>query len=395
MDRVGFCFDNAVKACFSPEWQVLFRHRFVDAEHGRDRPGSSSLREQSRSTMKGQLDMVDEIPQRRASLLDVANRAGVAKSVASRVLNGRTSISVRPETRTRIFEAAEALRYIPHAAAQALASARTEVLALLIPDVTNPVYARILRGAVARAEERGYVVLLAEDTGDAALLNRYPDLVTSGRATGLIIGSTGRSRDISPTSALASVPHVFVNRRVRGSNCNVTIDMRAVAAQAVQHLHELGHRRLAHLAGPPLVPTSIERHTGFIEAVDELGLPLPTVVHGEFTEAGGEDAARQLVSLGLPATGVFVGTYRQAVGALYAFREAGIRVPGDISLICSDETPSAAFLHPSLTTLDLPFDELGATAVDAVVAQIRGEETHDIVLEPPGAVIHRGSTAPL
>ena len=339
--------------------------------------------------------MVEETPQKRASLLDVANRAGVAKSVASRVLNGRTTISVRPETRTRIFEAAQALRYTPHAAAQALANATTEVLALLIPDVTNPVYARILRGAVARAEERGYVVLLAEETGDAALLQRYPDLVTSGRATGLIIGSTGPSPDVSRASALASVPHVFVNRSVRGSNCNVTIDMRAVAAQAVQHLSALGHRRLAHLAGPRLVPTSVERHHGFLDAVVDAGLPSPVVVHGDFTEAGGESAAQELIALGLPATGVFVGTYRQAVGALYGFREAGIQVPGDLSLICSDETPSAAFLHPSLTTLDLPFDELGAAAVDAVVAQIRGEATHDIVLRPAEAVIHRGSTRPL
>lgn len=332
--------------------------------------------------------------QERASLLDVATRAGVAKSVASRVLNGRSSISVRPETRARIFEAAEALRYIPHAAAQALANAQTGVLALLIPDVTNPVYARILRGAVARADERGYVVLLAEDTADAAFARRYSELVTSGRATGLIIGSTGPSQDLTQLSALASVPHVFVNRSVRGSNCNVTIDMRAVAAQAAQHLIDLGHRRLAHLAGPPLVPTSVERQQGFLAAVAEAGLPAPMTFHGDFTEAGGEGAALQLIESGSPATGLFVGTYRQAVGALHALHEAGVRVPDDVSLICSDETPAAPYLIPSLTTLDLPFADLGARAVDAVVGQIRNEEIHDVVLRPAEAVIHRGSTRP-
>ena len=150
----------------------------------------------------------------RVRLVDVAAACGVTKSVVSRVLNNDPTLNVRPETRQRILAAAQRLGYRAHAGARALAGSRARALALLIPDLSNPVYSRIIRGAYRRAREHGYVMLLAEDTAEDEADESFADLVEEGRVDGLLIASARPAHRLLSSARLARLPHVFVNREI-------------------------------------------------------------------------------------------------------------------------------------------------------------------------------------
>jgi len=330
----------------------------------------------------------------RVRLSDVAERAGVTKSVASRVLNDDPTLSARPETRHRVLAAARALGYRAHAGAQALARSRARAVALLIPELTNPVHSRIIRGAYRRAAERGHVVLLAEDTPQAEAGESFTDLVGSGRVDGLLVASARPGHQLLQDSRLAGVPHVFVNREVPGSGRNVTVDLRAASALAAEHLAGLGHRRIGHVAGPSGTATGEARELGFREALAKLGAPEPVVAHGEFGEPGGADAAARLLLEAPDVTAIYTSALPQAVGALHALRRAGRRVPADVSLLTYDDLPLADYLDPPLTSIAMPLQELGAAAVDALLDQLDGGEPRDVLVPGEPQVVDRASTAP-
>lgn len=332
--------------------------------------------------------------QGRARLIDVAHRAGVTKSVASRVLNGDPTLSARDETRQRVRDAAAALGYQPHAGARALARAQARAIALLIPDLTNPVYARIIRGAYQRALERGYVLLFIEDVPGRQADEMLLDLVSSGRVDGLLIASARPGRQWLRSNELAAVPHVFVNREVRSSHRNVTTDLAAASAVAVRHLAAHGHQRIGHVAGPQRVPSSAARCRGFLAEADRLGLPSAPVAHGAFSEEGGAKAATRLLTERPDLTALYVSTLGQAIGVLHAARLCNRRVPDSLSVITYDDLPLADYLDPPLTTVAMPLQELGAAAVDALWDQLNGNPPHDVRVPAQPTVVPRRSVGP-
>ncbi len=330
----------------------------------------------------------------RTRLIDVANAAGVTKSVVSRALNGDTTLNIRGETRLRILEAAAALAYEPHAGAKALAGARTRALALLIPDLTNAVYARIARGAYQRARERGFVVLLAEDTEDSRTQSDYTDLVGAGRVEGLLIASAREGHPLLESGRLTNVPHVFVNRTVSGSNRNVGVDLTGASRIAFDYLFDLGHRNMGHISGPGDLMPARERERGFLLEAEGADIPTPALARQEYSEEGGFKAVHELLTDNPAITAIYAGTFSQSVGALKALKALGRRVPEDVSLLSYDDLPLAAYLEPSLTTMALPLQELGSAAIDALLDQLHGTEPRNVVLRGQATIIERDSTAP-
>lgn len=328
----------------------------------------------------------------RVRLVDVAARGGVTKSVASRVLNADPTLNVRPETRQRVLVAAAELGYRAHAGARALAGAEARALALLIPDLSNPVYSRIIRGAYRRARQQGYVVLLAEDPADDEADEAFTDLVDTGRVDGLLIASARPDHRLLSSSRLAGIPHVFVNREVPGSGRNVGMDLAAASAVAVRHLHDLGHRRIGLVSGPSDLQPARAREQGFVEQLTELGLEPGHVAHGPFSEQGGATAAARLLSHGSRPTAIYCSTLGQAVGALHGIRTCGLRIPEDVSVVSYDDLPLADYLDPPLTTVAMPLVELGAAAVDAVLAQLSGAAPSDVAVPVRPTIIERAST---
>jgi LacI family transcriptional regulator len=330
----------------------------------------------------------------RVRLEDVAVAAGVSKSIASRILNDSPGLAVRPGTRARVIDAARTLGYRPHAAARGLRRAETGAIGLVVPDLAMPVYARIVRGAAARALERDFVVLLAEDLAAAQTDEMVRRLLRAGRIDGVAVTSARPAHPLVATLLEAGVPHVFVNRAVDGAHRSVTMDDARASAAAVDHLAGLGHVRVGHVAGPGGLDPARRRRQGFLERARTAGLEAAPVCEGDFSEAGGAAAAERLVADHPSVTAVYASSLAQAVGVLQTAWRMGRRVPDDLSVIGYDDMPLADHLVPPLTTIRMPLAELGEAAVDALVDQVLGGAPRDIVVETRPAVVERASTAP-
>ena len=329
---------------------------------------------------------------RPARLNDVAQAAGVHVSTVSRVLNGNTDVSIRPETRERILEVAGRLRYRPNAIARSLKLATTGALGMLVPSLRNPVLSAIIRGAFERAWERDFVVVLAEDTSETAAQDAYERLVEEGRIDGLLVTSARPGSPLLDSFLEHHVPTVFVNRRHIGSGRNVSMREEEAGRLAAEHLLELGHRRLAHLAGPAELDTARRREKGFTTAAAAAGAEVD-VAHAPFEERGGYEAMQTLLPAERRPTGVFVSNINQAVGALAGARAKGLSAPADLSVVTYDDDPVAEFLEPPLTVIRMPLFELGVRAVDALLAQLEGASPSDVVVETPPVLVRRRSTA--
>lgn len=327
----------------------------------------------------------------RKRLEDVAKSAGVSKSIASRVLNADPGLLVRPETRARVVEAAERLNYRPHAAARGLKRAETGALGFLVPPLTNPVYLRIIRGAFRRALERDFVVLLVEDVDPAQAEEISARLVQTGRIDGLVVASAQPGHPLVETLRRGRTPHVFVNRGVPRSRRNVVIDEARGSTAALDHLVDLGHRRIGHVAGPQELDTARRRTAGFVKTAAARDLAVE-IKEADFGERGGAEAARRLLERAPHLTALYTSTLSQAVGVYHAAWELGLEVPRDLSLVGYDDMPLAEYLRPPLTTVRTPLAELGAAAVDALVDQLLGGDPRNVVIDAEPEVVVRAST---
>ena len=342
------------------------------------------------------LPPVSSVPGKRvrARLADVAHAARTSKPIASRILNDDPTLSVSEELRERVLAAARELGYRPHAAARALRRAQTGALGMLVPALGNPVYTQLMRGAFRRAAERDFTVLLAEDFEEQEAGELFASLVLEGRIDGLIVASARPEHHLLTLLSERPVPHVFVNRGVPGSSRNVLMDDDRSVELAVGHLAELGHRRIAHLAGPLGLDPVARRVRAFRDQAAELGLEQAEVLGGEFLERAGAEDTRAALERWPDVTAVFTGTVSQAVGVLNAAWRLGLRVPGDLSVVAHADMPLAELLVPPLTAVRMPLANLGAAAVDALIEQIQTGATHDVLVHEPPELVVRSSTAP-
>lgn len=332
---------------------------------------------------------------RTTRLADVARAAGVHVSTASRVINGRGEVAIRPATRERILVAARELHYRPNAIARGLRLATTGTLGLLVPSLRNPVNSPIVRGAFDRAWERGFVLVLAEDSGENdAAEEAYERLVEEGRIDGLLIQSARLGNRQLATFTSGLVPSVFMDRCHPGSGRNVYMRDAEAGGIVASHFLELGHTRIGHLAGPPELDTVARRRDGFVDRARRSGVD-PVVLPAALSEEEGWRVMQALLQVDPTPTAVFIANINQAFGALAAVRERGLSVPADLSLVCHDDDPVFAFLDAPLTAVRMPLHELGLRAVDALIEQIGGAPPRDIEIESAPSLVLRRSTGPL
>jgi DNA-binding LacI/PurR family transcriptional regulator len=330
----------------------------------------------------------------RAVLADVARQAEVSMSTASKILNNVASVSVRPQTRQRVLDVAAELGYRPHVTARALAGGASHALALLVPELTNPVHAKMIRSAFRTARDLGYTVLVAEDPAGARTDDSFADLVAAGHADGILIGSARPGHPLVADLRRRGIPHVFVNRPVPGSGRNVGMDVAAAGALAVAHFAGLGHRVVGHVGGPADLETSRTRTLAFRTAARRFGLTEAPVSHVPFDERSGAEAAEALVREHPGLTAIYATSLGQAVGVVHTVHRLGLRIPQDISVLAYDDLPLAEFLSPPLDTVAMPLTELGAAAVHALVEQIGGAEPADVQVPIAPELVLRGSSAP-
>ncbi|RJL31767.1 LacI family DNA-binding transcriptional regulator [Bailinhaonella thermotolerans] len=331
------------------------------------------------------------------TLGDVARTAGVSLATASRVLNGSTT--VRADLREKVMAAAEALAYRPNAHAQALARASSQVVGLICHDVSDPYFAAVARGAMRVAADHDLMVMLASTFRDPDREIAYVSTLRAQRARAILLAGSAfqdpaweRALDAELTPYQEAGGRVAVLSRHRARADAVLPDNRGGAASLARALLGLGHRDFAVLAGPPALTTVADRVRGFREALAEAGVrPAPDrVVTGDLTRDGGHAAARELLSRGPLPTCVFAVADVMAIGALTAFREAGLRVPEDVSLAGFDDIPVVADLTPPLTTVTLPLEDLGERLMTLALAPAPRRRHHRV----PAEVTLRASTAP-
>jgi DNA-binding LacI/PurR family transcriptional regulator len=326
------------------------------------------------------------------TIVDVARRAGVSKSLVSLVLRGAPNVS--EEKREAVTRAAEEIGYRPNAVARSLVRRRSFVIGVMVSDLHNPYFTEVIDGIEAASRVAGYHALFNSGgrtaAGEADAIDALLQLRTDGVVMAGPVLSAARIAQVA-----TAVPVVVVARSSRSrAHDSITNDDRMGARLAVDHLVSLGHRAIAHVDGGSGAG-SPQRRSGFLRAMARHGLARSaTVVRGAFTEDGGRGGVRTLLRAGRRPTAIFVGNDLAAVGALDALDERGLRVPHDVSLVGYDNIALAGLGHIDLTTIDQPRREMGVTAVGLLLERRDGGRRAARHLVVPPSLVVRGSTAP-
>lgn len=330
---------------------------------------------------------------KRVTLVDVARLAKVDKAVVSRVVNHDQGLVIRPETRARVEAAIAKLGYRTNQAARSLRTAQSGSLGLVIPDFSNPVYAEIIAGAEAEAARRGYVLMAGSSSGVGGSINRYLDLLGDGRVDGLLVAGGRLTAADQEAFERLSLPWLMVNNRTRTTHRYVVLNDIAAAGMAVDHLADLGHTSIGHIAGPRGSDTARRRAAGFRKQADSRGLSVSSdlVHHGDYTPIGGRRAVDALIATGVPFTALVIANIASAIGVLNGLAAAGLSVPADVSVVAIHDLSLAAHLSPPLTTVSMPLRKLGARAVELILSR-PADEAIDEMVDAEMALVRRDST---
>ncbi|HWM07507.1 MAG TPA: LacI family DNA-binding transcriptional regulator [Actinophytocola sp.] len=333
-----------------------------------------------------------------STLRDVAEAAGVHPATASRALNPATRGLVNAETARRVIKVAESLGYRPNPIARGLKTAKSGSIGLVIPDLTNPLFPPIVRGIEEVLEAAGYSGLVVNTDNDPGRERIQIDSLRSRQVEGLIVATALLDHPLMDELAREGVKMVMVNRRPEGIDVpSITPDDATGIRLAVEHLAGLGHRRIAHLAGPENTSTGVARARAFRAAVRDLGLDDdPGLVRdcGYWTEEAGAECLRELLDSGAEFTAVVAGNDLIALGCYDVFAEREIACPDDMSVVGFNDMPFLDKLRPPLTTIAIPHHQIGTEAarllLDAIAEPHRPARS---VLLPLSLTV-RGSTAP-
>jgi LacI family transcriptional regulator len=329
------------------------------------------------------------------TLKELGARAKVHPSTVSRVANNDPSLRISATTRSRIEALLRETEYRPNGVARGLKLRQTLVLAVVIPDITNPFFAALFRGIEDGATPRGYQVLLCNTDGSPERQRSHLQSLTARRVDGVILASTFLKDPGVRWLRHQRTPYVLVNRfSDEGADPFVGSDDMTGAMLATQHLIELGHVRIGHLAGQTTISTGVLRRRGYQAALAEAGLPAhpELLVESGFVEEGGAHATESLLSLTNPPTAIFAATDMAAVGAYAVARRRGLHIPEDLAIVGYNDIPLASRLIPGLTTVHVPIHEFGSVAARMLLEQIEIVElTPRRVVFAPQLVV-RGST---
>ena len=329
---------------------------------------------------------------KRPTMEDVAREAGVSRALVSLVFRNMPNVS--DQRRQAVLDAAERLGYQLHAVASRLASHRSRVIGVVVNDLRNPVFAVVVEEIQERADVDGYRVILTAASHESARERVAIETLLEQRPDGLVIAGS-----LLPPKALAAIaqrtPLTLVGRVVRESGVDcVTIDDSHGAESAVEHLASLGHRAIVHVDGGKGAGAR-ERRNGYRRAMKRAGLENEIrVMPGEYLEEAGVSAAQQMLADGLP-TAVFAANDLIAIGLLDTLREAGVRVPEDISIVGFDDTMIARVSSVSLTTVSQTGSNIGRLAFETVLDRANGMHTEPIVhVVEPRLVVRKSTASP-
>jgi LacI family transcriptional regulator len=327
---------------------------------------------------------------------DVAEEAGVAMSTVSRVLSGHPDVS--PGMRKRVTAAVDRLQYRPNLLAQGLRSQQTRTIGFLVGDISNPLLAEMVKGAVTCFRQNGYAMILTDSERDPELDAMHLDLFEQRRVDGLIL-SPSREDHVETLGALARmhVPAVLIDRQLPSSFAidRVLSDHQVGMKEALEHLIRLGHRRIDLIVGLP-VRATVERKAALVAAFAEQGLePTYRIYESDVLSVdSGREGARSLLDDSDPPTALLVGGNQLLAGALMAIRSRGLRIPDDLSLVSTDETVVTALHDPPIATVRRDTVGLGQAAANLLLERIRERTLDQDAIAPAAPTTAREITLP-
>ncbi|HVC03913.1 MAG TPA: LacI family DNA-binding transcriptional regulator [Candidatus Acidoferrales bacterium] len=330
------------------------------------------------------------------TLKELAMRANVHPSTISRVANNDPSLRIATATRQRIEGLLRETGYQPNGIARGLKMRQTKVVAVVIPDITNPFFAALFRGVEDAASPRGFNVLLCNTDGLPDRQRSHLQSLQARRVDGVIVASSFLKDPSVRELRRQKGPYVLVNRfSDEGEDPFVGSDDLLGGQLATSHLIDLGHTRIGHLAGKPTVSTGVLRRRGFLAAHAQAGLSADPrlIIEAGYTEESGALAARRLLATPDPPTAVFAVTDMVAIGLAGVAMHLGFRIPEDLAIVGYNDIPLASRLSPGLTTMHVPIHEFGSVAVRLLLEQLESDSVGRRVRFTPDLIVRESTVA--
>ena len=328
------------------------------------------------------------------NIAEIARRASVSTATVSRTLN--QSGPVKAATARKVWRAVTELNYVPNSHARTLVSGRSRMIGVLVSDITNPFFPELLRSFETGAAEKQYDLLVTSTDYETSRMNTCLRRMLERKVDGVAIMTSEMDLGLIKELSRRGVPMVFMDvGQVGPKMSHVAIDYGNGVRQAVDHLADLGHRRIAFISGPLQLHSARTRLQAFREAMRARGLdPEKKLIReGTHTAEGGRDAMTALLRPSHRPTAVISSNDWTAIGALNAVAAAGLRVPQDISLVGFDDIPLASYTNPPLTTVRMSASDVGTVAFRALFGLISGERIEGDVYQIPTQLVARGSSA--
>ncbi|MCC3380491.1 LacI family DNA-binding transcriptional regulator [Paenibacillus farraposensis] len=314
----------------------------------------------------------------KATIGDVASRAGVSKSTVSQFLNKRYQ-HMGQETRIKIEEAIKALDYRPNVLARGLKQKRTGAVGVIVANIMHRLSTEICRGIEDYCQEQNISVILCNSDEDEEKEKKYAEMLLTKQVDGIILLPTGKNGPLYESLAEQGYPILFMDRRVENVKADtIVVNNREAVTRAVDHLASLGHRSIALATGPLTISTRTERTEGFRAAMSVLGLDYEicnNIINAEISLL--KDRFRKRLEGPEPPTALIAGNDLVLLEALAFVKEQGLRVPEDLALVAFDNIPFAHLLTPTLTTINQPSLEMGRKAAERLITRIRSEKAPD------------------
>jgi len=322
------------------------------------------------------------------TIKDVARLAGVSVSSVSIVLNQKGTASA--EVRQRVEDAVTALDYHPNSMARSLKTGQRKTIGMVVPDATNPYFIEVMSGLEEVARSRGYSVILSNSDEDPIRERENLGLLYTNRVGGAVVACSDRYAAYDRL-VNRGFPLVFVDRcpvadfSVRA----VLVDNVGAAHVAVNHLLELGHRKIAIIAGRMSVSTGIDRVEGFRRAMNEANLPIPGgyLQHGDFRLEGGYRCGLELMRLPEPPTAILACNNEMTLGLMRALAEVNVLCPDHVSVIGFDDFPWMGYFRPQMTVMSQPTYEIGRQAMRMLLAVMEPDSEEAAEMTAPKVIL--------
>jgi len=324
---------------------------------------------------------------------EIARQAGVSTATVSRTING--SGKVKPETAEKVWRVVKAMGYHPSSHAQALASGRSQLIGLIISDITNPFFPEIVRGFEEISLRNGFEVIVANTGYDPSRMAHTVRRMIQRKTEGVAVLTTEMEPDLVEQLETQKIPVVYLDTGRTGMHAsNIRVDYGMGIMEAMEHIVGLGHQRIGYIGGPRDYASALARRRAFLKCLKKYDLLHDDglVQRGNFKLDGGEAAMERLLSLKDRPTAVLAANDLSAIGAMHAAQRMGLKVPDDVSIVGFDDIDFCQLTRPPLTTIRLSRQGIAEKAFDALASIIYGKSKQGRQYKVETHLIIRGST---